>query len=85
MPLYEYELCDGDCKACGGRFTLRRAPTGTEDMIVRIIHADYSITEVASANYAVSGTILTLTDVNFVLSLASTDRIYINYQPRSVL
>jgi putative FmdB family regulatory protein len=24
MPLYEYELCDGHCAACGGRFTLRR-------------------------------------------------------------
>jgi putative FmdB family regulatory protein len=24
MPYYEYELCEGDCKACGGRFTLRR-------------------------------------------------------------
>lgn len=24
MPLYEYELCDGTCVACGGRFTLRR-------------------------------------------------------------
>ncbi len=24
MPLYEYELCDGNCAACGGRFTLRR-------------------------------------------------------------
>jgi putative FmdB family regulatory protein len=24
MPIYEYELCDGECKACGGRFTLRR-------------------------------------------------------------
>jgi putative FmdB family regulatory protein len=24
MPLYEYELCEGECKACGGRFTLRR-------------------------------------------------------------
>ena len=24
MPLYEYELCEGDCKMCGGRFTLRR-------------------------------------------------------------
>jgi putative FmdB family regulatory protein len=24
MPLYEYELCDGECKACGGSFTLRR-------------------------------------------------------------
>jgi putative FmdB family regulatory protein len=24
MPLYEYELCEGDCAACGGKFTLRR-------------------------------------------------------------
>ena len=24
MPLYEYELTEGNCKACGGRFTLRR-------------------------------------------------------------
>lgn len=24
MPFYEYELCEGDCKACGGRFTLLR-------------------------------------------------------------
>lgn len=24
MPIYEYELCEGDCVACGGRFTLRR-------------------------------------------------------------
>lgn len=27
MPLYEYELCDGDCAACGGKFTLRRPIT----------------------------------------------------------
>ena len=24
MPIYEYELCEGDCVVCGGRFTLRR-------------------------------------------------------------
>lgn len=24
MPLYEYELCEGDCVVCGGHFTLRR-------------------------------------------------------------
>ena len=24
MPLYEYELCEGSCKVCGGRFTLNR-------------------------------------------------------------
>ena len=27
MPLYEYELCDGHCAACGGKFTLRRPVT----------------------------------------------------------
>jgi putative FmdB family regulatory protein len=24
MPIYEYELCEGECKVCGGRFTLHR-------------------------------------------------------------
>jgi putative FmdB family regulatory protein len=24
MPIYEYELCEGACKVCGGRFTLNR-------------------------------------------------------------
>lgn len=24
MPFYEYELCEGDCTICGGKFTLRR-------------------------------------------------------------
>jgi len=24
MPLYEYELCEGSCKVCGGKFTLNR-------------------------------------------------------------
>jgi len=24
MPIYEYELCEGDCRACGGKFELRR-------------------------------------------------------------
>jgi putative FmdB family regulatory protein len=30
MPLYEYELCEGGCAACGGRFTLRRPVTAPE-------------------------------------------------------
>src|SRR6266542_591547 len=30
MPLYEYELCEGTCAACGGRFTLRRPVTALE-------------------------------------------------------
>ncbi len=31
MPIYEYELQDGDCKICGGRFELRR-PMGREPL-----------------------------------------------------
>lgn len=30
MPFYEYELSEGDCKFCGGRFTLRRPVTAPE-------------------------------------------------------
>ncbi len=30
MPLYEYELVDGSCVVCGGRFTLRRPLTAKE-------------------------------------------------------
>ncbi len=30
MPLYEYELCDGDCAECGGKFVLRRPLTARE-------------------------------------------------------
>ena len=30
MPLYEYELCDGDCVVCGGKFTLRRPISAPE-------------------------------------------------------
>ena len=30
MPYYEYEVCDGDCKMCGGKFTLRRPVTAPE-------------------------------------------------------
>jgi putative FmdB family regulatory protein len=30
MPLYEYELCEGSCKVCGGRFTLRRPLSAPE-------------------------------------------------------
>lgn len=30
MPLYEYELRDGSCAACGGKFTLRRPLSAAE-------------------------------------------------------
>lgn len=24
MPIYEYELCEGECKVCGGSFSINR-------------------------------------------------------------
>ena len=30
MPLYEYEVCEGGCAACGGRFTLNRPLSAAE-------------------------------------------------------
>ncbi len=30
MPFYEYELCQGDCAVCHGRFTLRRPMSAPE-------------------------------------------------------
>lgn len=30
MPLYEYELREGECRACGGRFTLQRPISAPE-------------------------------------------------------
>lgn len=31
MPIYEYELCEGGCAVCGGKFTLRR-PLNAPDL-----------------------------------------------------
>lgn len=30
MPFYEYELCEGDCNICGGKFTLHRPLSAAE-------------------------------------------------------
>lgn len=30
MPIYEYELCEGGCVVCGGKFTLRRPLSAPE-------------------------------------------------------
>jgi len=31
MPIYEYEVCEGGCKVCGGTFSLRR-PLSAEEL-----------------------------------------------------
>jgi putative FmdB family regulatory protein len=30
MPIYEYELCEGSCVVCGGRFSLSRPLSAPE-------------------------------------------------------
>ena len=67
-----------------GTFTLVREPSGTEDMIVTVVHGDGTTTTVNSNQFTITGKILTITDLNFILSLSSTDRININYQPKNL-
>ncbi|MGK5089506.1 hypothetical protein WDW86_18295 [Bdellovibrionota bacterium FG-2] len=66
-------------------FTLIREPTGSDEMIVTLVHADGTKTEIPSQKYAISGKTLTLTDPELTLSLRAGDVLSINYQPRSVL
>lgn len=65
-------------------FTLARAPTGEEDMLVTVIHADGSRQIVDSSFYVVSGKTLMITDLDFVLTLSATDQVVVNYQPKTV-
>ena len=62
-------------------FQLSRAPTSEEEMIVWIVHVDGSRTLIPADKYTVSGTTLTITDDDVVLSLTDTDHILVNYQP----
>lgn len=67
-----------------GTFTLARAPTAQEDMIVKVVHADGSSTVIPSSDYVISGKDIII-DSDVVLGFASTDRISINYQPKNIL
>jgi hypothetical protein len=64
-------------------FTLARAPSGEEDMLVFVKHADGSQTLVHNSKYTVSGNILTITDLDFAMSLKATDQLVVDYQPKS--
>lgn len=64
-------------------FTLTRIPTSTEDMQITIIHADGTTTIVDSSSYVINGNEVTFIDPNFVLSLSASDKISINYQPKT--
>lgn len=66
-----------------GIFTLDRAPTGQDDMIVKIIHSNRSETVVQNSDYIIEGKTLKITDVDFLLTLSDSDSISINYQPKT--
>jgi hypothetical protein len=66
-----------------GTFTLARAPTGQEDLILIIKHVDGSSTTVAPSQYTISDKTLTITDLNVVLNFDSSDQISISYQPKT--
>jgi len=65
-------------------YELKRPPTGTEDMIVTIIHVDGTKTVLPADTYTVEGTTLYLNDMDFILTLSSQDRILVNYQPKTL-
>ena len=65
-------------------FTLTRAPTSQEDMIVTVLHADGTTTTISPSQYVINGKSVTITDLSLVLSFSSTDKITINYQPKTV-
>jgi hypothetical protein len=65
-------------------FPLSRIPTGQEDMIVTLVHADGSSTIIPASKYTISGSNIVISDQALVLSFAATDTINVNYQPKYV-
>ncbi len=65
------------------KFLLSRAPTGAEDMIVKVIYSSGVQSVIPSSKYVISGRQITITDYELMLSLSGKDRISINYQPKT--
>jgi len=65
-------------------FTLVRAPTGTEEMIVRVFRADGSVETIPADKFVVDGKKLIITDLDLVLGFSASDQISINYQPKTL-
>lgn len=65
-------------------FTLKRAPTGTEDLSVYIKNISGGIYEIPKSKISINDKTLTLTDIDLVLSLTSTDKLLVSYQPKTV-
>ncbi len=67
-----------------GTFTLTREPTGDEEMVVAVKHANGTTTTLSSTQFSVSGKTLSITDIDFILSLTSTDLLSVDYQPSNL-
>ena len=65
-------------------YTLSEAPDSLEDLQLIIAKGDGTFELIPQTAYSVSGTSLTITDLDLVLSLGSSDRILISYIPRTV-
>jgi len=65
-------------------FTLERAPTTEEDMIVSVLHENGTESIISAEEYEVREKDLVITSEERVLSLARGDRISINYQPKTL-
>ncbi|MEK6705687.1 MAG: hypothetical protein AABZ06_07850 [Bdellovibrionota bacterium] len=65
-------------------FTLARAPTSTEDMLIKIIHADGSAEIIPQEKFRVNGNTLIITDPAIVLNFLHNDKLIVNYQPKTV-
>jgi hypothetical protein len=69
-------------------FTLQRQPTGSEQMVVAIVHTDGSSYIVSPVDYTITGNVIALdNDVIFGTNgypgILATDSVSINYQPKS--
>jgi hypothetical protein len=65
-------------------FTLDRAPTAEEDMIVSVIHEDGSQTEIETTEYEIREKSIFITNEDLVLGLSKGDQISVNYQPKTL-
>ena len=66
------------------RFSLRFAPTKKSDMLVTITRANGSEIRLSEDQYDFEGKTLIILDEALVLSLKSTDKLFVDYQPSSL-
>lgn len=65
-------------------FKLQREPSSLEELMIWVRHNDETRTPLSDEQFSIEGTTLRITDLDLVLSLVSTDRIVIDYQPKNL-